>query len=100
MSSESPQPQCSTRRPSSSSQRSTASTEYAGRRAGRGNCAVVTGCTSTRPFHWPAISVAKPCQETGSPMQPLYRVPVAAGSVFVAVSGSVHHELTPFGQDG
>ena len=41
-----------------------------------------------------------PCQETGSPMQPLYRVPVAAGSVFVAVSGSVHHELTPLGQDG
>ena len=41
--------------------------------------------------------VWRPCEETGSPFQPLYRVPVAGGEVFVAVSGSVHTTLTELG---
>ena len=43
--------------------------------------------------------VWRPCEETGSPFQPLYRVPVTGGEVFVAVSGSVHTTLTAFGPD-
>ena len=44
--------------------------------------------------------VWRPCRESASPFQPLYRVPLADGEAFVAVSGSVHRELTPFGKGG
>jgi hypothetical protein len=44
--------------------------------------------------------VWRPCEETGSPFQPLYRVPLADGEVFVAVSGSIHRTLTPFAEEG
>lgn len=44
--------------------------------------------------------VWRPCRESSSPLAPLYEVPTASGEVFVAVDGSVHRSLTPFGRGG
>ena len=44
--------------------------------------------------------VWQPCRETASPFLPLYQIPVAGGSVFVAMDGSVYRQLTPFLKGG
>jgi hypothetical protein len=44
--------------------------------------------------------VWQPCRESASPFQPLYRVPVEHGHVFVGIDGAVHRSLTPFGRGG
>src|SRR5262245_17974992 len=44
--------------------------------------------------------VWRPCQESPSPVQPLYQVPLQEGDAFVGVDGSVYRSLTPFGSGG
>lgn len=45
--------------------------------------------------------VWRPCRETASPLQPVYRVTTeGGGTAFVGVDGSVYLGLTPFGKGG
>jgi hypothetical protein len=44
--------------------------------------------------------VWEPARESASPLQPLYRVPIANGHVFVSSDGKVIRTLTPFGRGG
>jgi len=42
----------------------------------------------------------EPSRESATPLQPLYRVPVSGGYVFVLSDGRVLRGLTPFGRGG
>lgn len=44
--------------------------------------------------------VWRPCRESTSPLQPLYRVPIEGGAAYVAMDGTVHDRLTPLGKGG
>jgi len=44
--------------------------------------------------------VWRPCRESMSPLQPLYRVPIEEGAAFVAMDGTIHDRLTPLGKGG
>lgn len=44
--------------------------------------------------------VWRPCRESMSPLQPLYRVPTEGGAAYVAMDGTIHDRLTPLGKGG
>jgi hypothetical protein len=41
-----------------------------------------------------------PCRESTSPLQPLYRVPIGGGELYVTADGSIRERLTPLSKGG